>query len=199
MGVLALIVACSGAAAVSVAAGSPAGRYYLGVGLLVAGLDGSAERVAAGLVADRPDARAAYYALLAAAQRRQSEVEAMMTTLDDAAAALPDSWDAHADRCWYGTIFDGAAGVIDSCERAVALAPDRRRQGLALARQSVALVRAGDLEAGRAALDEAFEAWASAGVDPDRLSQPWPAWKRELDAGRNPFDEPTLERERGRF
>ena len=197
--VLFALGACAVAALTGLAMRTPAGRYYGAVGLLVGGFDQLAERVATRLVEDRPSSEAAYYGLLAAAQRRQGQSAAMLETLDSAVEALPGSWDAHSDRCWYGTLFDAADTVMDSCETAVAGAGDRRHLAAAHARHGVALARAGQLDAGRMALDRAFDVWAEAGVDPDRFDQPWSAWRNGLEAGNDPFDEATLERERQRF
>ncbi len=202
-----LLGVCGLAASLAIAMRSPAGKYYVGVGLLVGGFDSTAEKVAADLVSQRPNDKAAYYALLATAQRRQNRGDAMRKTLEAAVAALPDSWDAHSDRCWYGALFDAAADVLDSCEVAVSSASDQRHRAIGNARHAVALALAdsgsgsssGGIDAARDAMHRAFDSWSEAGVNTDRLNLPWSTWRDALDAGRNPFDAETLRRERERF
>ena len=194
-----IIGACGVSVTLNLAMRSPAGRYYVGVGLLVAGMNESAERVTAELVKQRPSSKAAYYSLLAAAQRRQGRVEEQLATFDAATKALPTSWNANSDRCWYGALFDAPAAVLDSCQTAIDTAENQRELGVSYARQAVALARSGDIESGSLAMDRAFTAWTASGIDVGQLSRPWTFWSEELSAGRDPFNLRTLETERQRF
>jgi hypothetical protein len=91
--------------------------------------------------------------------------------------------------CWNGGRFERAADVIEACDRAVALDPEREER-----RDSRGLVRAqlGDLQG--AAAD--FEFFVSRTRDSVRAQQRQ-AWANELRAGRNPFTPEVLQELRG--
>ena len=91
--------------------------------------------------------------------------------------------------CWHGALAGETAAVLPACERAVALAPDdggiRDSRGLARA-------LTGDV-AGAVADFEFAVQWAQeAGFGQDFV-ETRQAWIDALKAGKNPFDEATLQ------
>ena len=103
----------------------------------------------------------------------------------------PDQADYWNNVCWFGSLAGQAAEVISACRKAVELAPEagyiRDSRGLALA-------LTGEYE--RAIADfKFFVEWCKENEN-DRFQALCPkreAWISELEAGRNPFDEATLQ------
>jgi tetratricopeptide (TPR) repeat protein len=106
--------------------------------------------------------------------------------LNPAVAPGVQDWD---QLCRFGSLWGEAARVLDACERAVTLAPDDGRlhdsRGLA---RALTGDHAGAIEDFRS-----FLRWARAnGVDVEALARR-EAWIDQLQAGRNPLDQTTLE------
>jgi hypothetical protein len=91
--------------------------------------------------------------------------------------------------CRYGSLWGQAAMVLDICAQAVQLAPNDGRM-----RDSRGLARAltGNI-AGAIEDFEAYIAWAKPGNSDEQEIARREAWVAELRAGRNPFDQATLE------
>ena len=121
-------------------------------------------------------------AALAAAQTISPTVD-ITNTLP--ANGVP-SWNAV---CWDGSLAGVAAEVMPACERAVALAPEdggiRDSRGLARA-------LTGDLEGARKDFEFAVQ-WAEETDYDAAFIESRTAWIAALRAGKNPFDEATLE------
>jgi tetratricopeptide (TPR) repeat protein len=192
--IIVVVLACGAALAVSQ---FPLPRYYLGALSLEAGQYGPAERIASGLVRDYPRQAVAFYELKAAVYRRTGRYEAQQSVLDELVANMPQAWEAHSDRCWFGSLFGDPAKVIDSCDRAVELVPERR--GWAHARRAFARIQLGDMVGAEADLTEALARWDKYRNAPRWMVESRRKWLAELRAGRNPVDEATLAFERNRF
>jgi predicted negative regulator of RcsB-dependent stress response len=120
-----------------------------------------------------------------------------LTAMERVVAVRPD--DANSQRaaavpandfCWYGSLVGQAIYALGACEKGVRWAP-----GVAYTQDSRGLARAltGDL---RGAADDfrAYVVWAESrpNLAADRATRQ--GWIAELEAGRNPFDDPnTLE------
>lgn len=101
----------------------------------------------------------------------------------------PDQADYWNNVCWFGSLAGHATEVMSACRQAVELAPEagyiRDSRGLALA-------LTGEYE--RAIADFKFFVGWCRGVDEfETLCPKREAWISELEAGRNPFDEATLQ------
>ncbi len=99
----------------------------------------------------------------------------------------------NADICWSASLYGFVDLVFSTCEHAVELAPDNGKT-----HQAVGLARAltGDHEGAIADLQFAVEWWQeNANRDEDYQDEiaERQDWITELQAGRNPFDEQTLE------
>jgi peroxiredoxin len=93
--------------------------------------------------------------------------------------------------CWFGSLWGYAAEVIEACDKGVALAD---AESVAGHRDSRGLARAltGDL-AGAIEDFEVFVAWSKENGLYEEYGAKREAWVAELKAGRNPFDQATLE------
>ncbi len=117
---------------------------------------------------------------------RLADYERALADLEVAVEIDPDFARGHNNLCWYGSLLGNVTAVMPSCERAVALQPD-----IPAYRDSHGVARAlvGDY---RGAIED-FQAYLAAikamGLEDERRD----FWVSELEAGRNPFDEPTLE------
>jgi tetratricopeptide (TPR) repeat protein len=93
--------------------------------------------------------------------------------------------------CWFGSLAGHASEVIGACRQAVELAP---QAGYIRDSRGLALALTGDYE--RAIVDfKFFVAWCKESEN-DRFRALCPKrenWIAELEAGRNPFDEVTLQ------
>jgi tetratricopeptide (TPR) repeat protein len=117
------------------------------------------------------------------------DLEQALQELNKAVELDPDYTTAWNLLCWYGGLSGRAADFMEACERAVELAPDDGN-----IRDSRGLARAltGDYE-GAIEDFEYFVVWSKKyGQYEDRRPKR-EAWIVELEAGRNPFDEATLE------
>jgi hypothetical protein len=108
------------------------------------------------------------------------------TSIDSKLEIPSKSWNVI---CWYGSLWGHAAEVIDICERAIAMAP-----GDAGMADSRGLARA--LTGDYAGAIEDFTQYAESlegdgGLEHERDLRLF--WISELEAGRNPFDEATLD------
>jgi RsiW-degrading membrane proteinase PrsW (M82 family)/tetratricopeptide (TPR) repeat protein len=106
--------------------------------------------------------------------------------LDPSLEISSTSWNA---LCWFGGLWGYAADVITACERAVELAP-----GHGGIRDSRGLARAltGNYE-GAIEDFKFFVEWSKENSENEQYGVKREAWIAELEAGRNPFDEATLE------
>jgi hypothetical protein len=98
----------------------------------------------------------------------------------------PPAWD---QLCWEGSLAGHAGDLREVCDRAVAASP-----GDGLFQDSRGLARAltGDLT-GAATDFKGFVAWApTRGIDEERIAKRR-EWIAALEAGRNPFNEATLQ------
>ena len=170
--------------------------FWTGVLQLELGLHGSAERSARRLIQDAPRASYDPYRLLAAALRRQGRFDAQLAVLDEAALRLPESWRAQGNRCWYHSLFGDPGSVLAACDRAVALAPSD--DSAALTWRGVARWLSGDPEGALEDLRAAVARGEAAGRR-DAAHLRVRAWLTALEAGQDPFDADTLDRERERF
>jgi hypothetical protein len=134
---------------------------------------------------------------MAAGQRRSGQVQAQLATFDEAVERFPLEWRSHGHRCWYGTLFGDPRRVLDSCDRAVELAPDDR--GEPSGWRGVARGMSGDREGAIADLREAVRRIEAREGRRRFYTEQRREWLERLEAGEDPFDEPFLERERGRF
>jgi hypothetical protein len=102
----------------------------------------------------------------------------------------------HNQVCWYGSIDGFAEMVFPACEKAVALATQNKDEALEQYRDTRALVRAltgnyaGAIEDYQAFVDWTIEAgyWYY-----DTYGKKREAWITALKAGKNPFDQETLQ------
>lgn len=199
---LVAIVALVGLCALGIVAtrlgGTATGRYWLGVLLLETGQHARAEAIARDLVAGPGDPAYGHYRLLAAALRRQGGYDRQVEVLDEAVAAFPDLDTAHGHRCWYGTLAGREDEVMDSCDRAVALARSKSA-GSAHFWRAAARAGTGDLEGAVADLEDARSAWDAGAVSPGTYRRTARSWLEALRAGSNPIDEDELARLRGWF
>ncbi len=195
--VLLLVGACGACGLLFAAGQAPLGRYFMGALLLETGQTGPAERIAADLVAQRPGESVSYYELLAAVYRRTDRQDQQLAVWDQTVRDMPDSWAAHSQRCWFGSLFGDPTTVLDSCDRGVELAATN--EGLAHARRALARLRLGDRAGATADLTEALARWDAHGHAPRWLVRSRQRWLRILEAGGDPLDERTLRFERERF
>jgi tetratricopeptide (TPR) repeat protein len=199
------LLGCGGAVALGlVACGAalalgqfPLPRYYLAALLLESERYGLAERLANDLVRDYPRQSLAFYQLQAAVYRRTGRYEAQQAVLDALVANMPENWESYSDRCWYGSLFGDPARVLDSCDRAVAMAPPTR--GFPHARRAFARIQLGDMAGAEADLTEALRRWDRYRRGPRWMVESRRRWLADIQAGRNPLDEATLAFERNRF
>jgi peroxiredoxin len=148
---------------------------------------------------DDPQAEAKRVAGLALVE--QGESLARDGQIQEAIASYEQAWqidptlEIEADQwnnlCWFGSLWGQAADVLEACEQGVELAAPERRAGN---RDSRAVARAltGD-KAGAIEDFKVFVAWTKENDLYDRYGTKREAWIAELTAGRNPFDEETLE------
>jgi tetratricopeptide (TPR) repeat protein len=119
------------------------------------------------------------------------DYESALADLRKAAELFKDDEYYWNTLCWYGSISGYAAEVIDACEKAVSLAPD---DGGIIDSRGLALALTGDYET--AVEDFRFYIqWAenptfSVSDEDIALRKVWIA---SLEAGRNPFDDATLQ------
>jgi dipeptidyl aminopeptidase/acylaminoacyl peptidase len=101
-----------------------------------------------------------------------------------------DTWNT---LCWNGSLAGQATAVLDACEQAVKLAPDkgyiRDSRGLARALTGNTVGAIEDFNA--------FIAWAQQGIGNEGQIAERKVWIAALQAGRNPFDADTLKALRG--
>jgi len=197
LGRLALLLVASGLIlGLVLMARIPATRYWWGVVQLESGFPAAAARTARRLV-DEPDPGYAPYRLLATAQRRTGQIQAQLATFDQAVALYPESWSAQGNRCWYGALFGEAERVMDSCDRAAALAPETR--GESMGWRAVARALTGDRAGAIADLEEALRRLDARGMANRPYATRRRQWLEQLRVGEDPFDEATLQAERERF
>jgi tetratricopeptide (TPR) repeat protein len=117
------------------------------------------------------------------------QYEQALADYNKAIELSPDNASFWNSLCWSSSLLGGAADVLESCERAVELAPDN-----GAIRDSRGLARAltGDYE-GAIADFEFYVAWSKENSRYERFGFKREAWIAELQAGRNPFDEATLQ------
>lgn len=133
-----------------------------------------------------PNPEAAAYHHLSPALAQDGQIEAALTAMETAQTLEPEievsakDWNA---LCRQGSLWDYATEVMNTCEQAVELAPEN-----AGIRDSRGLARA--LIGDYAGAIEDFEFYVQQEKDWDGSRQ---AWLEALQAGRNPFDEETLE------
>jgi WD40 repeat protein len=103
-----------------------------------------------------------------------------------------ESWNS---LCWHGALTGFAQDVMGACERAVALAPEDTK---GLCRDSRGLVKAltGDY-LGAIEDFEAYVDWAKNDSGYGERRRKRASWIKALQAGKNPFDQETLEALRG--
>jgi tetratricopeptide (TPR) repeat protein len=124
---------------------------------------------------------------------KQGKITEALTAYQDVRQRYPTytidaaSWNI---LCWFGSIAGQAAAVMDACEQAVTLSPDNGAyhdsRGLA---RALAGNSAGAIEDFNAFIDWAQEPRGPYDEIPERK-----AWIAALQAGRNPFDQATLEK-----
>jgi tetratricopeptide (TPR) repeat protein len=192
-----LLLACGFCAVAGAWARTPFGRYMSGVLLLQVNQYDAVIRIGQGLVRDRPTENAAYYKLLGSAYRRKGDIDAMMEVMLQGTTAIPDSWYAQTERCWYGALFGHAAEVMDSCDRAIELSPPTEGWGYLLRGFARALI--GDRQGAIADMTEGLARWHEYESKYARQRQPWDQWLVALKAGQDPFTPEVLEAERARF
>lgn len=175
----------------------PQGRYWWGVAQLGLGFPAAAVRTASSAIEDGLATRYGFYRLLAAGQRRSGQVEAQLQTFDQAVQKFPTDWLAQGHRCWYGSLYDRALEVLDSCDAAVRLAPPDEADPWAWRATAKAL--GGDLDAAADDLRAALRIWDENGAWGSRYVEQRRRWLRQVEAGQNPFDQATLERLRSAF
>lgn len=190
--------ACGLAVVAIVAARRPMGRYAVGAALVSLNAFEPGLAVAERLVDDHPDVNAAFYLLKAAAQRNVGDIDGHNATLDAAVAHFPTSFAANDDRCLYGALFGDPAAALPYCDRAVALV-DPTNGSHALAHRGLARALAGVRDGAIADLDTAVSVWREAGITDDRFARPYGEILDALRAGRDPFDDAFLARERARY
>ena len=129
----------------------------------------------------------------------QADLYAQHGMIEEAMAAIAEAQNIDTDLnisasswntlCWYGSLWGYASEVMDACENAVELAPDsagiRDSRGLARA-------LAGDYT-GAIEDFEGYVEWLKNSGGSDREIRSREQWIVELEAGRNPFDEATLD------
>ena len=122
----------------------------------------------------------------------QGEYKKAIANFTHAINLDPSNATYHNYLCWYGTLMGGATEVLDNCERAVELSIDdsvfARRDSRGLARALTGDYE-GAIEDFRAYVrwtKEENEKYKQDGVKREK-------WIADLEAGRNPFDEETLE------
>lgn len=91
--------------------------------------------------------------------------------------------------CWFGSLWGYAADVPDACDRAVALQPDN---GAIYDGRGIARASTGDY-AGAIEDLQYFVDWSKENDLHGEYIVKREAWIIALEAGRNPFDEATLE------
>lgn len=191
-----LIVACGLCAVSYPLLQTPTGRYLRAVLWLQVDEYDRVIDITCDLIDDYPEANLTYYKLLATGYRRAGRIEEQLATYDEAVRALPDSWNAHSHRCWYGMLYGRTEEVMASCNRAVELAPPG--EGWGHVRRGAARAVLGDREGAIRDIEEGLARWDRVAPGRDTI-QPWREWLEVLKAGGDPFDERALERERRRF
>ena len=91
--------------------------------------------------------------------------------------------------CWWGSLWNYAVEVLDACNQAVALAPDN---GAIADSRGVARALTGDY-AGAIEDFQFYVEWSKEDGRYEWYGAQREGWIRELEAGRNPFNEATLE------
>ncbi len=131
---------------------------------------------------DAYDYRASIYTSL-------GEYEQALADYSQATELNPDDARFWNNLCWHGSLLGRAAEFIDACEQSVALDPEhgghRDSRGLAYA-------LTGDYES---AIED-FKFYVDWSKENDQYEQDGTkreSWIAELEAGRNPFDEATLQ------
>lgn len=109
-------------------------------------------------------------------------------TIDPTLEIAAGQWN---NLCWFGSLWGYAAEVFEACEKGVELAAPERRAGNRDSR-GVARALTGDY-AGAMEDFEVFVAWTKENGQYEHYRAKREAWIAELKAGRNPFDEETLE------
>jgi WD40 repeat protein len=111
--------------------------------------------------------------------------------MDSELVISADDWNT---LCWWGSLWNRAEDVLDACEQAVALAEETGDESLPIYLDSRGLARAltGDY-AGAVADFRIVLAWARENQRFGDYSDDLEDWIEALEAGRNPFDEETLE------
>jgi WD40 repeat protein len=107
-------------------------------------------------------------------------------TLDPTLEISASTWNT---LCWFGSLWGDAADVMDTCERAVRLAP---ADGAMRDSRGLARALAGDYPG---AIEDFrfFVEWSKEVGKYEQYGSKREAWIAELKAGRNPFDAATLE------
>ncbi len=120
---------------------------------------------------------------------RQGKIKEAIATFTEAQKLAPDlQTDAWDTLCWYGSLAGKATDVLDACERAV----EQRSEGRVRDSRGLARALTGDYTG---AVEDfvAFVEWAKQHSIYDEQTRKREDWIRELKAGRNPFDQATLD------
>ena len=136
-----------------------------------------------------PSLKASDYNLQGLDHAYAGNLEQALQDFRQAVELDPDQADYWNNVCWFGSLAGHAAEVMSACRKAVELAPEagyiRDSRGLALA-------LTGEYE--RAITDfKFFVDWCKKDDQFATLCPKREAWIVELEAGRNPFDEATLQ------
>lgn len=168
----------------------PDAEFYLNRGVAFYKL-GDYEQAIADLdkaIALNPDYADAYY-YRGNAYYFVGEYEQAIANYTKAIELDPDNADAYGYLCWFSSLLGHAADVIETCERGVELAPDNGgiRDSRGLARALI-----GDYE-GAIEDFKFYVEWSKENGRYEQRGVKREAWIAELEAGRNPFDEATLQ------
>lgn len=197
--VASILGCCAGSVLAVLALRSETGQAAIVSWALVEGHDGIVIALSDSLIERAPD-EWQHYRRKALSLRRSGRHEESFAVYRQAIEALPELWWPHSHLCFYGSLYSDPAGVLHHCDRALELSPSE--PAVAYFRRSLARALVGDIEAAAvdmAAAQDALAAEASESErDAERLAEQ-AIWLESLEAGRNPFDEPTLEALRTRF
>jgi tetratricopeptide (TPR) repeat protein len=115
------------------------------------------------------------------------ETLAKVQRLEPAAEISADTWYA---LCWFGSLWNAATEVMQTCEKVVALFPD---DGIAHQRRGLARALTGNF-AGAVEDFAMYLEWAPKYKQSEEDHSQWEQWAEALKAHRNPFDAETLQK-----
>ncbi len=180
-----MVVAVAGGIALALFLRSPFGLYVRGfVDFAYLKNYVAAEEAARRIVSADPGSRYAPYALLASSLALQDRTDEALAVMEEAATLFPGDDRAHSKRCRFGVLYGDAAGVLDSCERAVALAPQRQFN---YERRAAARALTGDTAGAIEDLDYLLSDCGDAPADAGGRCPVLADWRAQLQAGANPF------------